>query len=152
MKNIKAFTLIELLVVVLIIGILASVALPQYKKAVEKARMTEGVMLVESIAKANDTYKMASGNYTNDINDLDIEYPGESGAYCGTIPSKQTKYFELTASNCSGDQSQIAVVQRVPSGSKYALVIFIGGAKMCATYANATAYEQQLCQAWAAGQ
>ena len=34
----KGFTLIELMVTVLIVGILASVALPQYRKAIERAR------------------------------------------------------------------------------------------------------------------
>ena len=145
------FTLIELLVVVLIIGILAAVALPQYQKAVEKARMTEAIMAVESIAKANEIYKMANGSYTRDINDLDIEYNAENVHY-GNIPAKQTKYFMLAASNVVGDQNNIAVVQRLPSTAKYALSIRQNGKKICNTYNNISAYEQQLCQAWAAGQ
>jgi len=57
------FTLIELLVVVLIIGILASVALPKYQKAVRKARLSEVTTRVSSIAKGIDMWLLENGGY-----------------------------------------------------------------------------------------
>ena len=61
MFNQRGFTLIELLVVVLIIGILSSVALPQYTKAVEKSRMTEALTMMRSLQQATDVYLLESG-------------------------------------------------------------------------------------------
>ena len=73
--NVKAFTLIELLVVVLIIGILAAVALPQYRKAVVKTRATTILPVLKSIKDAQEVYYLTNGEYTLKVEDLDISLP-----------------------------------------------------------------------------
>ena len=70
------FTLIELLVVVLIIGILASVALPKYQLAVDKARFTKLLTPITSIAKAIDAYYLTNGTFPTRWDELDIDLPG----------------------------------------------------------------------------
>lgn len=80
MKNAKAgpisgFTLIELLVVVLIIGILVSVALPQYEKAVEKSRATQALALLKSYGQAFQSYYLANGSYPSSFDQLDVDVP-----------------------------------------------------------------------------
>ncbi len=71
----KAFTLIELLVVVLIIGILAAIALPQYQFAVKKARYTHLQTMCKSLADAAEVYYLAHGDYTTEIENLDVQLP-----------------------------------------------------------------------------
>jgi len=70
----KGFTLVELLVVVLIIGILAAVAVPQYQKSVDETRFSRAMVLLETIRTAQNTYYMANGRYSTSWEDLDISF------------------------------------------------------------------------------
>ena len=100
MKN-KGFTLIELLVVVLIIGILASVALPQYYRAVTKARFAEVDIIVDAFKKNAVLYRSLYGPssgpqiyFTGSEADSDIEMPGNAAddLYSETESCKYTAH------------------------------------------------------------
>ena len=90
MSRLGGFTLIELLVVVLIIGILAAMALPQYFKAVERSRMTEAITIMDSIVKAQRRKFMQTNRYAERFEGLDVAPKGASGTRYYTKGDPQT--------------------------------------------------------------
>ncbi len=71
----RAFTLIEVLVVVLIIGILAAIAVPQYQVAVAKSRIAGYFPFVKSLIEAQEVYYLQNGEYVLNLKKLDIAIP-----------------------------------------------------------------------------
>lgn len=78
----QGFTLIELLVVVLIIGILSSIALPQYQKAVDKARGTEAVTAAKTVTDSANLYFLENRKYPGWFDSLTVKAP-------------ELKYFDI---------------------------------------------------------
>lgn len=60
----RGFTMIELLVVVLIIGVIASMAVPQYQKAVERSKADDAITTAQMIGTTNRMYALDNASYT----------------------------------------------------------------------------------------
>ena len=134
-KKIKAgFTLIELLVVVLIIGILAAVAVPQYQKAVEKSRLTEALQTIHVAQDCFELFRLEHGSPSQQTSLLDMNCPIEpTERTVSSSDSFQTKNFAYASTGCYPAGWCRIEAFRDPNRMKYQLIFDTDEGKRCFT-------------------
>jgi len=148
----KGFTLIEMLIVVLIIGILAAIALPQYQMSVMKTRYTNLMDITKALAEAEERYYLATGFYTVDFNSLDISVKGvKEGVRTFLLDDKDNVWcyvlstYYLACSNTSSINNGYGIYFRKGSNPSAKIKCYSYGAaddkyaKLCNKMTGATA-------------
>jgi len=67
------FTLIELLTVVVILGILTSIALPQYRKAIQRAEASNALINLKTIFDSAKRFQSTSSQWPTSFTGLDVD-------------------------------------------------------------------------------
>lgn len=129
----KGFTLLELLIVVIVIGILATIAIPQFLSSIEKARVAKAKNALGLLSHAmkmyraeHDTYALnatAGDMYANLERYIDLEQVEEDNDWDYAESGTNATHFTLTANRTRGgwNGSTITILQNGTCGGDHDL-------------------------------
>lgn len=107
--NKKGFTLMELMMVVVIISILAAVALPQYRRAIDKSKSVEAVLVSKNILDAVVIYSTVYRECPSFMRDLDIKVSGNMDDNGRIITGKYWRFALKSHGNSSRRNCFVAI-------------------------------------------
>ncbi len=118
-QNRKGFTLIELLIAVIIVGILSSIALPNYTRSVEKARATEAMNIIKAANDAVYAYAAERTKCPESFSKILVSIPGTQSAT--VVTGKHFKYYlnKATLSPIPGTSCGGIVAEREGGSASY---------------------------------
>ena len=107
------FSLVELTIVVVILGVLATFAVPRFMTSVERSKAAESYTYLSQIESAQERYNARHGEYAKNVTDLDIDIQNPQYFSVGTMTSANWEdqwELKLTRSGASSGFGQYTVV------------------------------------------
>ncbi|MCD4779380.1 MAG: prepilin-type N-terminal cleavage/methylation domain-containing protein [Candidatus Omnitrophica bacterium] len=134
LNNKSGFTLLEIIIVIIIVGVLASLALPRFFSTVEFSRSTEALSASSSIRQSLERcYLGNNGNYVGcTLAAIDLADPGGSpGAHFAyAIAGQSATGYTITATrnaiNGGDGTSAITLTQSAAGVARAGTGVFVG--------------------------
>jgi type IV pilus assembly protein PilE len=114
MRGKRGFTLIEVLIVVIILGILATIAVPQFTGMIRRARLSEGWSALGAIKTAQEIYHLDHNAYTTSLGLLQVDTV--IGNFTLTVPAAAATSYTAQATGAGNAANVIAEIRRTAAG------------------------------------
>jgi prepilin-type N-terminal cleavage/methylation domain-containing protein len=98
-QSIGGFTLVELLIVVAIIGVLATMGVPAYKRMIERAKTKEAQVALGGIYTSNIAFQSEYGAFGNNLAGIGFDFEGSGANYLVGFPTNACAQAAITPSD-----------------------------------------------------
>lgn len=88
----RGLTLLELMFVLVVLAILASIAIPNYRDYVQRSRRTDAMIALKRVANEQEQFYFDHHRYTSSLNSLNLPNVSQDGFYSLSILTVEAGY------------------------------------------------------------